>query len=95
MPTVDLVIFACVNFREFLLLGLFTKFRTREFLFFLSSTIIIIIFEEFLNSRSCPPRKYYQIYSIAYYPCTECMQSERSRPSLCSLTRCGVVAFAS
>ena len=31
--TVDLVIFACLNFREFLILGLFTKFRIREFSF--------------------------------------------------------------
>ena len=30
-PTVDLVIFACLNFREFLILWLFTKFRIREF----------------------------------------------------------------
>ena len=27
--TVDLVIFACLNFREFLILGLFTRFRIR------------------------------------------------------------------
>ena len=27
--TVDLVIFACLNFREFIILGLFTKFRIR------------------------------------------------------------------
>ena len=31
LVTVDLVIFACVNFREFLILGFFTKFRVREF----------------------------------------------------------------
>ena len=31
--TVDLVIFACSNFREFLILRLFTKFRIREFSF--------------------------------------------------------------
>ena len=35
--TVDLVILACLNFREFMILGLFTKFRIREFLFFFSS----------------------------------------------------------
>ena len=33
--TADLVIFVCLNFREFLLLALFTKFRIREFSFFL------------------------------------------------------------
>ena len=42
--TVDLVNFAGLNFREFPILGLFTKFRIREFSFFLSSAIIIIIF---------------------------------------------------
>ena len=40
--TVDLVIFACFNFRKFLILGLFTKFRIREFKFFFSCAIIII-----------------------------------------------------
>ena len=29
--TVDLVIFACLNFQEFLIFGLFTKIRIREF----------------------------------------------------------------
>ena len=70
--TVDQVIFACLNFREFLILGPFTKFKIREFSFFFSSSIIIIIFARFLNSRICPlksrnsrklkPREYYQIY---------------------------------
>ena len=55
--TVDLVIFTCLNFREFLILGLFMKLRIREFSFFFSSAIIIIIFARFLNSRYCPPRK--------------------------------------
>ena len=57
--TVDLVIFACLNLREFLILGLFTKFRICEFFFFFSSAIyiIIIIFARFLNSRICPPRE--------------------------------------
>ena len=32
--TVYLVIFACLNLREFLILGLFTKFRIQEFSFF-------------------------------------------------------------
>ena len=31
--TVALVIFACLNFRKYLILGLFTKFRIREFSF--------------------------------------------------------------
>ena len=55
--TVDLVIFACLNFREVMILGLFTKFRIREFFFFFSSVIIIIIFARFLNSRICPSRE--------------------------------------
>ena len=38
--TVDLVIFACLHFREFLILGLFTKFKIRVFSFFCSSDII-------------------------------------------------------
>ena len=54
--TVDMVIFTCTNVRDFLILGLFTKFRILFFLFFASSAIIIIIFARFLNSRICPPR---------------------------------------
>ena len=34
--TVDLVIFACLNFQEFLILRLFTKFRIRKFSYFFS-----------------------------------------------------------
>ena len=45
--TVDLEIFACLNFREFLIFGLFTKFRIREFSFFFSSAIMIIISARF------------------------------------------------
>ena len=41
--SVDLVIFACLNFREFMILGLFTKFRIREFSIFFSSAIVLII----------------------------------------------------
>ena len=58
--TLHLVIFPCLNFREFLILGLFTKFRILEFLFFFmmfSSAIIMIIFAKFLNSRICHARK--------------------------------------
>ena len=51
--TVDLVIFACLNFRAFLILGLFTKFRVRIFLFFFSSAIRKIFFTSFLNSPIC------------------------------------------
>ena len=55
--TVDLVIFTCLNFREFLILGHFTKIRIRELSFFISSVVIIIIFVRFLNSRICSPRE--------------------------------------
>ena len=55
--SVDLVIFACLNLREFHILGLFTKFRIRKFLVFFSSVTIIIILARFLNSRIYPPRE--------------------------------------
>ena len=48
--TVDLVIFAYLNSREFLVLGLFTEFRICEFSFFFSRAIIITILAKFLNS---------------------------------------------
>ena len=55
---VDLVIFVCLTFCEFLIWGLFVKFRMREFLFsIILFSIIIIIFVRFLNSRICPPRE--------------------------------------
>ena len=71
--TVDLVILACLNFRESLIMGLFTKIRIREFSFFFSSSITNNNFREILefanlsssrNSRKLKPREYYQIYSI-------------------------------
>ena len=49
---VDLVIFACLNFREILILEIFTEIRIPEFTFFFSSAIIILIFARFLNSRN-------------------------------------------
>ena len=56
IDTVDLVIFACLNFRKFLIFGFFMKVRIREFSFFnLSSS---------RNSRELKPREYYQIYSF-------------------------------
>ena len=61
--TVDLVIFACLNFREFRILALFTKFRIREFFFI--SAIIIIIFSKFLNSRICPLREIRENQNLA------------------------------
>ena len=41
--------FACLNFRKFLILGLFPKYRIRDFFFLFSIAIIIIIFAGFLN----------------------------------------------
>ena len=70
--TVDLIIFARLNFRDFPILGLFPKIRFREISFFSSSSIIIIILYEILdlanlsssrNSRKLKPREYYQIYN--------------------------------
>ena len=46
LGTVDLM-FARLNFREFLIFGLFTKFRIRKFSFFFCSAIMKTIF---LNS---------------------------------------------
>ena len=63
-----MVIFACLNFGEFLILGLFTKFGIREFSLLFSNAIMIIIFVRYFNSRICL-RKYYQIYSIPFYCC--------------------------
>ena len=70
--TVDLVIFACFIFREFLIFGLFTMFRIREFSFFLeyryynkkNRTILEFAnLSSSRNSRKLKPREYYQIYS--------------------------------
>ena len=44
------------NFHEFLILGLFTKFRIREYSFFISA-IIIRFFARFLNFQICPLHK--------------------------------------
>ena len=66
--TVDMVIFACLNIREFLILGLFTKPRIRDFLFIFCSAIRIIIFAWFLNSRICPPREFAKIKTSRILP---------------------------
>ena len=70
---VDLVIFASLNFREFVILGLFMKFKIRE----LSISMIVSAYNNnfrvvliFLNlsssqnSQKLKPHKYYQIYSM-------------------------------
>ena len=71
--TGDLVIFACLNFREFPILGLFTKFRIREFSFFFSSATIIIIFAGFLNSLICAPREIFKIKTSRILPDLQCI----------------------
>ena len=50
--TVDLVIFACSNFREFLILGLFSFTKFRIFSFFFSSSIKIILFVRFWKIKT-------------------------------------------
>ena len=55
--TVGPLIFACLNFRNFFILGLFTKYRNLEFSFFFSSAIIKLIFKRFLYLQIYHPRK--------------------------------------
>ena len=68
--TVDLVIFAYLNFSELLITGLFTKLRFREFLFLSGSAIIIgpLIFTRFLNSRFVLPAKFMKIKALRILP---------------------------
>ena len=40
---------------DFCVFKFYTKFRIREFSFFISGAIIIIIFAIFFNARICPP----------------------------------------
>ena len=54
---VDLVIIACLNFHEFLILRLFTRLGIRKLSFFLCRTIIKIIFVRLLSSRICLSRE--------------------------------------
>ena len=66
--TVDLVIFACLNFREFLILGLFTKFRIREFTFFFSNAITRIIVVSLLNPEFALLAKFVKIKTSRILP---------------------------
>ena len=72
--TVALVIFACLNFREFVFLGLFTKSRIRESSISMMGSAQNNNFRDILkfanlsftrNSRKLKPREYYQISSIS------------------------------
>ena len=78
---VDLVIFACLHLSKIMILGLFAKLRIREISLFFSSAIILIIFARFLNSRICPPREYYQIYS-SQYPANMCITFVQRRSNV-------------
>ena len=57
MITVDPVIFACLDFREFVILGLFAMSRIRKLSISMIGSTIRIIFARFLNSRICAPRE--------------------------------------
>ena len=53
---VDLLIFACLDFHEFAIWGLFVKSIIRELsILMMGNAIIMIIFARFSNSRICPP----------------------------------------
>ena len=71
--TVDPVIFACLDFREFVILGFFTKARIRELSISKLGSTHNNNFRESLkfanllpsqNSRKLKPREYFQIHSI-------------------------------
>ena len=53
--TVDLVIFACLDFYELMILRLFVMSRICELLMSMIGGTIIIIFVRLLNSRIFPP----------------------------------------
>ena len=74
--TVDLVIFACLNFHEFSILGLLTTFRIRELSISIKGSADNNNFSEILkfanlyssqNSLKLKPRENYRIYSIAMH----------------------------
>ena len=78
-----LVIFACFDFREFVIWGLFTKSSIRE----LSISIIasahnnhfheILKFANLSSPRKLKPHKYYQIYSIRKYVFIMCPHTDK------------------
>ena len=73
--TVDPVIFACLDFREFLILELFTKFRIREFSFSFSSAIIIIRFARFKSGTICTSNR----GSLFQFCDTSCKRTVKKR----------------
>ena len=63
----DLVIFACLDFRDFVILGLFTKSRIYELSISMIESAYNNKFRKIIklaSSRKLKPREYYQIYSI-------------------------------
>ena len=63
--TVDLIIFSCLIFCEYLIFVLFTMFRICKFVFFFSKAIIILISVRFLNSRFFPLREIHENENLA------------------------------
>ena len=81
LDTVDLIIFACLNFREFVILVLFTKSIIRELSILMIGSAHNNNFCEIIKfaslsssriSRKLKPREYEQIYSI--YGVRYCLQ---------------------
>ena len=71
--TVSLIIFACLNFCQFVILGPFTKSRIRELSISMIGSAHNKNFSDFFkfanlsssrNLRKLKPREYYQIYTI-------------------------------
>ena len=65
--TVDLVIFASLDFCEFVILGLFSKSRIRQLSTSMIGSAHINKIRETLKFAKLKPREYSQIYSILRY----------------------------
>ena len=66
--TVDLVIFACLNFHEFAIVRFFKKSRFREFsISMIGSAIKIKKNCDILNSRIFPPSRKFKLPNITRY----------------------------
>ena len=95
--TANLVIFACLNFRQFFIFGLFARSRIRELSISMIGSAIINNFREIFkfanlsfsrNLRKLKIHEYYQIYRIRYiayvnwlYKCSKC----RIHPYICTV----------
>ena len=76
MVTVDLVIFPCLNFIKQIL----SKFRIREFQFFISANIII--FGRLMNSQICPPCEFRENKDLANMTIPTYLPSSRWEPTI-------------